>query len=62
MGFPSMALSPDGGLFAFVDSRQSGRIWLKARDQLDASPLPCTERATNPVFSQDGRWILFVAD
>ena len=62
MGSPAMALSPDGNLFAFVDSRQNGRIWLKARDQLDARPLAGTERARNPVFSPDGQWVLFVAD
>jgi serine/threonine-protein kinase len=60
--YPAMALSPDGSMLVFKDSRQNGRLWIKRRDQLDPIPIPGTERAQNPTFSPDGEWIAFVAD
>ena len=60
--FPSMALSPDGSLFVFKDDRQNGRLWMKKRGELNATPLNGTERAQNPVFSPDGQWVAFLAD
>jgi len=59
---PSLALSPDGETMALKDSRQDGLLWIKRRDQLEAAPLPGTARASNPVFSPDGEWLLFTAD
>jgi serine/threonine-protein kinase len=60
--FQSMALSPDGSLFVFKDDRQNGRLWIKKRGGLNATPLNGTERAQNPVFSPDGQWVAFIAD
>jgi serine/threonine-protein kinase len=60
--FPSMALSPDGSLFVFKDDRQNGRLWMKKRGELNATPLNGTERGQNPVFSPDGQWVAFLAD
>jgi Tol biopolymer transport system component len=60
--FPSMALSPDGSKLVFKDDRQNGRLWVKRRDELNATPISGTERAQNPVFSPDGEWVAFVAD
>jgi serine/threonine-protein kinase len=58
---PSMALSPDGSVLVYRDAAPNRGLWLKRRDQLQAAPLPGTERATNPVFSPDGAWIAFVS-
>ncbi len=58
---PSLALSPDGTLL-FREDGQEGRLWIKRRGELDATPVPGTERSQNPVFSPDGEWIAFVAD
>jgi serine/threonine-protein kinase len=59
---PSIALSPDGSILVYRDAAANRGLWLKRRDQLQATPLPGTERATNPVFSPDGASIAFVAD
>jgi serine/threonine-protein kinase len=59
---PAMALSPDGARFVFKDDRQNGRLWLKKRGELNATPIEGSERAQNPVFSPDGEWIAYVAD
>ncbi len=59
---PSLALSPDGSTLAFRDVRPGGGLWLKRRDALQPVALAGTERATNPAFSPDGQWIVFVAD
>jgi serine/threonine-protein kinase len=60
--YPAMALSPDGSMLVFKDTRQNGRLWVKKRSELDPTPIPGTERAQNPAFSPDGEWIAFVAD
>jgi serine/threonine-protein kinase len=59
-------LSPDGTTLAFV-ARQAAppaqtRLFLRKLDQLQASALAGTERATSPFFSPDGQWIAFFAD
>ncbi|HEX9692633.1 MAG TPA: hypothetical protein VGA22_11085, partial [Gemmatimonadales bacterium] len=59
---PSMALSPDGDVLVFRDSRSNGLLWVKRRGQLDPTPIAGTDRAANPVFSPDGEWVAFVAD
>jgi len=61
-GVPSLALSPDGSVLVFKDDVQNGLLWTKRRTELNAVPIPGTERATNPVFSPDGEWLAFVAD
>ncbi len=59
---PMLALSPDGSSFVFKDNRQNGLLWIKRRAELSPIPIAGTERGTNPVFSPDGAWIVFVAD
>ena len=57
------ALSPDGSriVFAARDSASSRtRLFVRAIDQLAATPLAGTEDAINPFFSPDGLWIGFV--
>ena len=44
------------------DNGQNGRIWIKRRGELRPVPVSGTERAIQPVFSPDGRWIAFQAD
>ncbi len=60
--FPSLALSPDGETLVVKDDIQNGRLWLKRRGELNAVPIPGTERASHPAFSPDGEWLAFVAD
>jgi len=59
---PGMALSPDGSLLIVKDPRQNGLLWAKRESALEPVSIPGTERATNPAFSPDGDWLLFVAD
>jgi serine/threonine-protein kinase len=59
---PSLAIAPDGSALVVRDNAQNGRLWLKRRGELAASPIPGTERAENPAFSPDGQWVAFVAD
>jgi len=59
---PGLALSPDGNTAVIKDNRQDGRLWIKRRGVLDPVSIPGTERASNPVFSPDGEWLLYVAD
>ncbi len=58
----SLALSPDGRSLVFRDARANGILWIKRWDQLDAVPIPGTERAFSPVFSPDGNWLAYTAD
>jgi len=59
---PSLALSPDGASLVIKDDIQNGRLWIKRRGELNAVPLPGTERGIYPAFSPDGQWISFIAD
>ena len=59
----SIALSPDGRRLAYVaidSSTARHMLYLRALDQLTATPIPGTEDATTPFFSPDGLWIGFV--
>jgi serine/threonine-protein kinase len=60
--YPTLALSPDGEVLVFKDDVQNGRLWIKRRGELDATPIAGTERAQNPAFSPDGEWVVFLAD
>ena len=54
----SVAVSPDGTQMVYVGPGEQGRqLWLRRRDQLQATPIAGTEGALpqNPVFSPDGR-------
>ena len=61
----NIALSADGRLLAFVAQRATGsvpQIFVRRLDQLQATPLPSTDNATNPFFSPNGEWIGFFAE
>jgi serine/threonine-protein kinase len=53
-----VAISPDGSQFAYV---ANSRLYLRPLAALDATPIPGTEsqEVLNPVFSPDGRSIVF---
>jgi serine/threonine-protein kinase len=60
----SVALSPDGGLFAFVAQKFSNgapQLYVRRLEQLQATPLAGTEEAASPFFSPDSQWIAFFA-
>jgi eukaryotic-like serine/threonine-protein kinase len=55
-----VALSPDGTLLVFSgrkDERQ--QLYLRALNQLDATPIAGTDNSNSPFFSPDGRWLGF---
>ena len=55
-----LALSPDGARLAYVANAQ---LYLRAMDQLDASPIRGTnEGPAEPFFSPDGQWIAYYAN
>ena len=57
-----LALSPDGNYVAYVASGDEGRgLWLRRRDQLEATLLPGTNEASSPFFSPDGKHVGFFA-
>ncbi len=60
--FVELAISPDGRTLHFRDDAQNGTFWLKREGQLDAVPMPGTERGGSPAFSPDGQWVAFIAD
>ena len=57
----SFTLSPDGRLLVFsaVDKDDRPQLYLRQLDELTARPIPGTERAVDPVFSLDGRWVAY---
>ena len=62
---PTVILSPDGAVLAFVARNAAGGrplLHVRRLDQLQATPLSGTEGALDPFFSPDGRWIGFSAD
>jgi serine/threonine-protein kinase len=60
---PSLAISPDGQRVAYIaQSGESRRLYLRALDQLSATPVEGSEGARTPFFSPDGRWVGFYAE
>src|SRR6185436_7371522 len=59
-----MAVSPDGRHIAFVASDREGtdRLWLRSVDSLAAHMLGGTEKAYQPFWSSDSRFIAFFAE
>jgi eukaryotic-like serine/threonine-protein kinase len=58
----SIAISPDGKTIAFVaalDSEAIARIYVRTINDFNAKPIPGTEGGAAPVFSPDGKWLLF---
>jgi len=62
----SAVVSPDGSKFVFraseVGPNQKTRLYVRQRDQLQATPLAGTEGARDQFFAPDGQWIGFFAD
>ena len=62
-GTASLAISPDGGLVAYVARSGSAReLYLRAIDQLEGHPVDGARGARMPFFSPDGQWIGFHAN
>ena len=60
--YNNLALSPDGRTVAYVASREGiSRLYVRALDSFEASPLPGTDGAFHPFFSPDARWLGFFA-
>jgi serine/threonine protein kinase len=59
-----LTISPDGSKLAFIATASSGtpQLWIRALDSLAAQPLPGTDRASQPFWSADGRFLAFYAD
>jgi serine/threonine-protein kinase len=63
IGFPAVAITPDGKQLAFVGIHDGIRqIYLRPFDTYEATPIAGTEGATDPFFSPDGQWLGFVAN
>ena len=61
----NMAISRDGGWFAFRGTETLGgesRLYLRNVAEDEARAIPGTEGATQPFFSPDGRWVGFFHD
>jgi serine/threonine protein kinase/Tol biopolymer transport system component len=59
----SVAVSPDGRTIVIGGTDANGqRLFSRALDRLEATPLAGTERGSSPFFSWDGAWIGFFAD
>ena len=57
-----LAVSPDGEHIAYTAREAGGdRLYLKRRENLEASSVPGTEGAIGPFFSPDGQWIGFAS-
>ena len=59
----SVAVSPDGRTLVIAGSGRDGqRLYRRALDQLEATPLAGSERGSSPFFSPDGAWVGFFVD
>jgi serine/threonine protein kinase/Tol biopolymer transport system component len=55
-----LAISPDGNRIVYAARDVDGdRLYIRGREDLEASPIPGTEGAIGPFFSPDGQWIAF---
>ena len=59
----AVAISPDGSQIVYVVN-QAGEdiLYLRSLDELEAQPIPGSERGHGPFFSPDGEWLGFFAD
>ena len=58
-----IAISPDGSRLVYSGPGAEGsQLWLRNRSQLNATPIPGTDRATIPFFSPDGQQVGYVTD
>jgi serine/threonine-protein kinase len=59
---PGLTIAPDGNAVVFAGSSSGGtQLYLRKRNETETHPLPGTEAASDPVFSPDGKWVLFAA-
>ena len=58
LGHRVLALSPGGTHLAYIGGDQ---LYLRAMGEIEATPIPRTEGATEPFFSPNGQWIGFWA-
>jgi hypothetical protein len=56
---PVVALSSDGTRLVFLAGPNSGQLFLREMDGMEAKPLAGTLGASNPFFSPDGQWVGF---
>jgi serine/threonine-protein kinase len=58
----ALAFSPDGGLLAYIEQDNDGRmrIYLRSMEKFEATVLSGTEGAISPFFSPDGQWVAYV--
>jgi Tol biopolymer transport system component len=63
-GAAFLAMSPDGRHLAYIASVPDGtqRLWVRALDSLDARALAGTDRANQPFWSPDGRFLAYTQD
>ncbi len=60
---PTLALSPDGARLVYVGrGPQDRRLYVRAMDRFEATPVPGTDGGVGPFFSPDGQWLGFWAD
>ena len=58
-----ITLSPDGSRLVYAgDGPEGQQLWLRNRNQLQATPIPGTDRAIEPAFSPDGQQVAFGTD
>ena len=56
-----LSVSPDGSRLVYVgNSNASSRLFVRTRDQLDATALPGTDGAINPAISPNGTSVAFM--
>jgi serine/threonine-protein kinase len=59
---PAVTISPDGSQVVFAAVLDGvSHLYVRRRDAIDARLLPGTEEASNPMFSPDGKWLVFFA-
>ena len=59
----SVVPSPDAKSVLYTAAENgTPRLWVRRLDQLAARAIPGTERASQPLFSPDGKWVAFLAD
>ncbi len=60
--WPPIAISHDGSMVVFTVTSEGGtQLFLRRRDERGVRAVSATENGASPVFSPDGRWLVFVA-
>ena len=60
---PNIAISPNGRMIVFPAEGPGGsrRLYARSMDKVEPSEVRGTEGASQPSFSQDGRWVAYLA-